>query len=466
MSTKEQQRNPKPMIALLMIAAFIGLFGETAMNMAMTNVMNDFHVNAGTAQWLTTGYLLVLGILVPISALIIQWISTRSIIIAAFIFSIVGSVVGAIAPTFAMLLFARVIQAVGTGLILPLLINVILIVVPITKRGATMGLMGMVITLAPAIGPTLAGFIVDVSSWHYIFWVSVVLYMILIATLLPKVFNVTTLTKPKIDYVSILLSTVAFGGIIYGLSTFSEGSVVSTTILVVGMIALLLFVWRQFTSDEPMIDLHVFKYRNFTIGSLLLFIAFALILAMAILMPLYLKGSLLLTATSAGLAMLVGNLINAILAPVVGNTFDRVGAKIYLTAGYLFFVVAAVLLFVVVSASTPLWIVIVAYMIFFIGASMIIMPAQTNSLNELPKKLYSHGSAVLNTFQQIAGAAGTAIAITLMTTGQVSYAAAHPKAGVETLIAAGTEHAFFFIVMLAVIGFVLSLFVSRPKMTS
>ncbi|WP_139994381.1 DHA2 family efflux MFS transporter permease subunit [Kurthia sp. Dielmo] len=462
--TTEQQKNPKPMIALLMIATFVGLFGETAMNMAITNVMTDFNVSAGTAQWLTTGYLLVLGILVPVSALIIQWISTRGIIILAFVFSIVGSIIGAIAPNFEILLLARVIQAVGTGLVLPLMINVILIVVPITKRGAAMGIMGMVITLAPAIGPTLAGFIVDVSSWHYIFWVSVVLYIILIVVFMSKVYNVTTLTKPKIDFLSVILSTVAFGGIIYGLSTFSEGTTASTVGLVAGIVALLLFVWRQFASEQPMIDLHVFKYRNFTIGSLLLFISFALILAMAILMPMYLKGSLLLTATSAGLAMLVGNILNAALAPVVGNTFDRVGAKIYLTIGFLCFVIATVMLYVFVSATTPLWIVIVAYMIFFIGASTIIMPAQTNSLNELPKQLYTHGSAVLNTFQQIAGAAGTAIAITLMTTGQASYATEHPKASIETLIAAGIEHAFFFIVLLAVIGFVLSLFVTRPKM--
>lgn len=461
--TTEQIRNPKPIVAMLMIAAFVGLFGETAMNMAMTEVMTDFTISASTAQWLTTGYLLVLGILVPVSASIIQWISTRNIITIAFIFSVVGSIIGALAPTFAILLLARVIQAVGTGLILPLMINVILIVVPITKRGAAMGLMGMVITLAPAIGPTLAGFIIDIASWHYIFWVSAVLFVIVYIIFMAKVYNVSELIKPKIDFLSILLSTVGFGGLVYGLSSLSEATTLSTTLLIVGIVALLLFVWRQFATKEPMLNLRVFKYRNFTLGAILLFIAFGLILAMAILIPMYLKGSLLLSATSAGLAMFVGNLLNAILAPVVGNTFDKVGPKFYLTFGFVFFSLATGLLYFFATDTTPIWFVIVAYMLFFIGASTIIMPAQTNSLNELPRQLYAHGSAVLNTFQQVASAAGTSLTIVLLTAGQTDYAQSHPNTAVKTLLAEGAHHTFFWFFVVALIGLVIALFVKSPN---
>lgn len=459
----EQQQNSKPMIALLMIAAFVGLFGETAMNMAMTDVMRDFGIGAPSAQWLTTGYLLVLGILVPISALIIQWISTRWIIIIAISFSIVGSIIGALAPTFSILLLSRVIQAVGTGLILPLMINVIFMVVPLAKRSATMGIMGMVITLAPATGPTIAGIIVDISSWHYIFWISIALYIVIFFTFMPKVYNVAILTKPKIDFLSIVLSTIAFGSIIYGLSTISEDSTLATIIIVVGIVALLLFIWRQLTSKHPMIDLHVFKYRNFTIGSVLIFIVFSLLLAIAILMPLYLKGSLLLSATNAGLAMLLGNILNAVFAPIVGKTFDRVGPKFYLRFGFLCLVISTSILFFVISATTPLWLVIVSCMIFYVGVSTTIIPAQTNALNDLPKKLYSHGSAVINTLQQIAGAAGTALAITLMTTRQHSYTVEHSTATPETLVAVGTQFAFGAIVIVAVIGLLLAFFVRRPE---
>ncbi|WP_010304420.1 MDR family MFS transporter [Kurthia senegalensis] len=461
--TTETIRNPKPMVVMLMIAAFVGLFGETAMNMAMTEVMTDFNISASTAQWLTTGYLLVLGILVPVSASIIQWISTRNIITIAFIFSVVGSIIGALAPTFSVLLLARIIQAIGTGLILPLMINVILIVVPITKRGAAMGLMGMLITLAPAIGPTLAGFIIDIASWHYIFWVSVVLFIIVYTIFMAKVYNVSELTKPKIDLLSILLSTIGFGGLVYGLSSLAEATTLSTTLLIAGIVALILFVWRQFATKEPMLNLRVFKYRNFTLGSILLFLAFGLILAMAILIPMYLKGSLLLSATSAGLAMLVGNLLNAILAPVVGNTFDKVGPKFYLTFGFLFFSIATGLLYFFTTDATPVWFIVVVYIIFFIGASTIIMPAQTNSLNELPRHLYAHGSAVLNTFQQVASAAGTSLTIVLLTAGQTNYAQNHPNASMETLLAGGAQHTFFWFFVVALVGLVIALFVKRPN---
>ncbi|SKB98157.1 Major Facilitator Superfamily protein [Lysinibacillus sp. AC-3] len=280
---------------------------------------------------------------------------------------------------------------------------------------------------------------------------------------MPKVYNVTTLTKPKIDFLSIVLSTIAFGSIIYGLSTISEDSTLATIIIVVGIVALLLFIWRQLTSKHPMIDLQVFKYRNFTIGSVLIFIVFSLLLAIAILMPLYLKGSLLLSATNAGLAMLLGNILNAVFAPIVGKTFDRVGPKFYLRFGFLCLVISTSILFFVISATTPLWLVIVSCMIFYVGVSTTIIPAQTNALNDLPKKLYSHGSAVINTLQQIAGAAGTALAITLMTTRQHSYTVEHSTATPETLVAVGTQFAFGAIVIVAVIGLLLAFFVRRPE---
>lgn len=458
--------NPKPMVAILMIAAFIGLFGETALNMALTDIMADFMVNTVTVQWLTTGYLLVLGILVPISALIIQWMTTRKIVLVAFVFSIVGTILCAIAPNFTFLLIGRLVQAVGTGLILPLMINVILVVFPMSKRGAVMGIMGLVITLAPAIGPTLSGFIVDLLSWHYIFWMSLILYVVLFVIGLPKIQNVSTLTKPKIDYASILLSTVGFGGLIYGLSMIAEASLTERIVFIplgLGIIALVLFVFRQLNMKEPMMDLAVFKYRNFTLGSILLLIGFAIILSSAILMPLYLKGSLLMTATAAGIAMLAGNILNAVMAPFVGNFFDRVGPRFFLRTGFSLITISNFIMYMTISETTALWIIIVAYMILFLGIAMIIMPAQTNALNELPISLYPHGSAVLNTFQQIAGAAGTALAITLLTSGQKSYAQNFPGSGLETLMAAGTKHVFLFILALSVIGLILAFFVKRAS---
>jgi MFS transporter, DHA2 family, lincomycin resistance protein len=161
MSTQIQVKNPKTMAFILMLGAFAGLFGETALNMALSNIMEQFSVPAATAQWLTTGYLLVLAILVPISALLMKWFTTRQLVIGGLVISLLGAILAALNISFSILLLGRVVQAIGTGLLLPVMLSVMLLIFPIQKRGVVMGLMGLVITLAPALGPTLSGVIIS-----------------------------------------------------------------------------------------------------------------------------------------------------------------------------------------------------------------------------------------------------------------------------------------------------------------
>lgn len=455
-------KNPKLMAAGLMLSAFIGLFGETALNMALTNIMADFSVSTGTVQWLTTGYLLVLGILVPVSALLLQWFTTRQLAVAALLFSIVGTVICAVAPNFTFLMLGRIAQATGTGILIPLLMNVILVIFPIEKRGSVMGIMGLVITLAPAIGPTLSGIIVDALSWHYIFWISLIFYIILFIVWVPTIQNVSDITKPKIDVLSIIYSTIGFGTLIYGLGTLAGTAITEPAVfipLIIGAVALVLFSIRQLKMDEPMINLRVFKFKNFLLGTILLFIGFSLILSSAILLPLYLKGALLLTAVTAGLMMLPGNILNAILAPIVGRIFDKIGPRFLLIAGFAITVVANVLFVFTMNSNPPQWIIIVAFALLCLGLAMSLMPAQTNGLNELPPQLYPHGAAAMNTLQQIAGAAGTALAITLMNIG-MTQAEGKTEAA---LMASGTQYAFIFILAISIVGFILTLFVTPAK---
>ncbi|PIC96970.1 MFS transporter [Sporosarcina sp. P26b] len=450
----------------LMFGAFIGLFGETALNMALTNIMADFSVNSATAQWLTTGYLLTLGILVPVSSLLIRWFTTKQLLVASLAFSIAGSFLAGFAPSFAVLFIGRVVQAIGTGILLPLMMNVILLIFPIHKRGAVMGVMGLVITTAPAIGPALSGLIVDTLGWSYIFWVSLVFYVGLIVFGLKQIDNVSQITKPAIDIVSIVLSTVGFGGVIYSLSTMAEKPLTSAYVylpLIVGLVSLLLFAVRQFKMKHPMINLRVFKYPMFTLGVVLLFIGMFLILSSAILLPLYMRTSLLVSAAVAGFALLPGSALNALLSPIIGMLSDKFGVKKILPIGFLFTAVASVLFIVIISAETPIWQVVIAFLIYFVGISMIIMPAQTNGLNELPRELYADGSAVMNTLQQIAGATGTALAITFMIHGQNVFLDTLPSASAAEMIAAGTKYAFYFIAGFAIVGFIASLFVKRVR---
>lgn len=464
MSTQIQVKNPKTMALILMLGAFAGLFGETALNMALSNIMEQFAVPAATAQWLTTGYLLVLAILVPISALLMKWFTTRQLVIGGLTISLAGAILAALNISFSVLLLGRVVQAIGTGLLLPVMLSVMLLIFPIQKRGVVMGLMGLVITLAPALGPTLSGVIISMLSWPYIFWFSAIAYVLLILIAGVKIENVSEITKPRIDVSSILLSTIGFGGLIFSLSTMAEVAVASPKVwvpLLVGMIALVTFGIRQNNMAQPMVNLRVFKYPMFTLGTLMMFLGILIILSTGILLPLYLKGALLFSAAMAGLLLLPGNAVNFILSPIVGALFDKIGARRFTIIGFIFVLFGNIVFLSTLSSQTPAWQVVTAFMILFCGLSMVMMPAQTNAMNQLPRELYGDGSAAMNTLNQVAGAAGTAIAITIFTSGQNSYVMDFPNATQPEILAAGIKYAFYFITGISVVGLIGSFFVKK-----
>ena len=320
-----------PIIASFLIAGFVGLFSETALNMALNTIITDFAIKETTVQWLTTGFLLTLGILVPVSGLILQWFTTRQLFIASLVFSISGTIIGAIAPTFSLLMIARIVQAVGTALLLPLMFNTTPVLIPPHNRGKVMGRMGLVISFALAGGPTISGVILRSLTWHWIFWVS--LPLLIVALVFGFVFmqNVTTPTKPKIDVLSIILSTIGFGGIVYGFSNAGEGggwgSPVVILSIVIGLIALIIFSMRQVKMAQPMMDLRAFKYPMFVLGLVLVIMIMMVMLSSMILLPLYLQKVLALSTFTAGLLLLPGGLINGLLSPIMGSLFDKFGPK-------------------------------------------------------------------------------------------------------------------------------------------
>lgn len=461
-----QVKNPKLMAVTLMLGAFVGLFGETALNMALTEIMDNFRVGPETAQWLTTGYLLTLAILVPVSGLLVRWYTTRTLVVAGLGLSLVGALLAAISPSFTVLLLGRVVQAVGTGILLPVMLNVVLLIFPIEKRGLVMGIVGLVITAGPALGPTLSGLVISTLGWHYIFWFSAVMYLILIIIGTPVMSNVSDISKPKIDFISLFLSTIGFGGIIYGLATMAGAPFSSPAVwvpLLIGIIAILVFGIRQMKMAQPMIDIRVFKFPMFSLGTLSMFLSILIILSTGILLPLYLKGALFYSALVAGLLLLPGNFVNFAMSPFVGSMFDKIGPKKFNIIGYILVIIASVIFLVSISATTPVWQIVVAFVILFAGLTMTTMPAQTNALNELPRDMYADGSAAMNTLNQVAGAAGTAIAITLFTAGQVKFGAANPGATDPEILAAGIKYTFYFITTISVIGFISALFVKKAK---
>ena len=459
-------KNPKMYAFVLMISGFMGLFSETALNMALTDIMQDFQVPAATVQWLTTGYLLVMACLVPASSYLIKWFNTKSLVITGILLSLAGVLIGAVAPNFGVLLFGRIIQALGTGMLLPIMMTVLMFIFPVEKRGAIMGIMGLVITAGPALGPTLSGIIISSLSWHFIFWISAMLYIVVLILAFWRVENVGEITRPKIDIISIFLSTIAFAGLVFALSTMAEAAVTNVIVwlpLAIGIVSLVTFIIRQFKLESPMLNLNVFKYPMFVLGAVMVFVTILCVLSTGILLPLYLKGALLYSAVIAGLILLPGNAVNLVLSPVIGSLFDRFGARYFGIIGFFCILVAAIIFAVIISASTPVWAIILTFMILFAGISLVMMPAQTNALNQLPRALYADGSATITTLIQVGGSASTALSITLYTASMNMFMKGHAHTTNEVAIAHSVQYVFYFIIGLAMIGLICACFVKKPK---
>ncbi|MFD2327881.1 MDR family MFS transporter [Cohnella sp. GCM10020058] len=458
-----------PIVFSLIIGAFVAILNETLLGNALPDLMKEFNVGATTIQWLSTAYMLVIGVLVPITALLQQWFTTRQMFLSAMTLFLIGTAISAFAPEFGVLLTGRVVQAMGTGLMLPVLMNTILVIFPVEKRGAAMGLIGLVIMFAPAIGPTLSGLIIDALDWRWLFYLVLPLaaFSIIFAAVFLK--NVTDLTKPKVDIVSILLSTIGFGGIVYGFSKAGESGWGDTEVvwsLAAGGVSLLLFIWRQLVVKEPILNLRAFKYPMFSLVTVLLFVVMMTMFSTMTILPMFLQSALLLTAFKSGLLMLPGSIINGIMAPVSGKLFDKFGPRVLVIPG-LALTALSVWMFTGIDVDVSKGYVIFIHIVMLIGISMVMMPAQTTGLNQLPRHLYPHGTAILNTLQQVSGAIGTALFISIMSTGSKNYLAESedPTAPAEQVsgLMAGLHDAFWIGFIVALVALVVGLFIRRTK---
>jgi len=455
-------------ISAFLIAAFIGLFNETALNMAIAQLIVDFNSDAPTIQWLTTGYLLTLGVLVPISAILMQRFTTRQLFTVSLLFSIVGTVIAAISPSFTILFLGRIIQAAGTAIILPLMMQVILLVYPISKRGAAMGKIGLVIVFAPAIGPTIAGLVIDQLTWHFIFWFSLPFLVLSFWIGLKFIKNVSEVKPMKFDILSIILSTIGFGGIVYGFSISGKlGTFMTAEVLVSvsgGLLALVVFGFRQLRMDQPMLNLRVFTFRMYSLGVTIIMICMMMILSTMVLLPIYLQNILLLTPVIAGLMLLPGGVINAFMSVVAGNMFDRFGPRVMVPAG-LFMSIVALFALRTIDGTTSAYFIVAFHIIMFIGITLTMMPAQTNGLNQLPQQLYPDGTAIMNTLQQVAGAIGTAVAVTIMSISTANYVNLNGNTSTAQLEGSiqGIQNSITFGLIIAVIGFALSILLRNVR---
>ncbi|MGU3586911.1 MDR family MFS transporter [Rhodococcus sp. C26F] len=455
------------LIGVLVTAAFVMILNETIMSVALPRLMNDLDITAGTAQWLTTGFLLTMAVVIPITGYLFQRFTLRQVFTASMgIFSL-GTLLAAIAPGFEVLLAGRVTQAAGTAIMLPLLMTTVLRVVPAHKRGSMMGIISIVIAVAPAIGPTLSGIVLNALDWRWMFWLVLPIALVAFALGTALVKNLTTPVAVPLDLMSVLLSVLAFGGIVYGLSSIGhstdESGVPVWIPLVVGALALAVFVRRQISRQNDgraLLDLRPFATPTFSIGLAMLSISMMALFGALILLPLYLQNIRGLDTLTTGLLLLPGGLVMGVLSPFVGRIFDRTGPRVLVIPGTAI-VSAALWLMTMLDAESPLPMVVGIHSLLMAGLATVMTPLMTSSLGSLPNQLYSHGSAIFNTVQQLAGAAGTALFITVMS----STAASRAAEGASELSAnqSGIHTAFLYGGVVSLVAVAASFLIRTPK---
>ncbi|MFB5582646.1 DHA2 family efflux MFS transporter permease subunit [Bacillus albus] len=417
MSMPVENVNVKAVVAVLILGMFVSILNQTIINVALPPLMNEFNVSTSTAQWLITGFMLVNGILVPISAFLVSRFTYRKLFVAAMLFFTVGSIICAISGNFTMMMTGRVIQAVGAGILMPVGMNIFMTLFPPHKRGAAMGLLGVAMILAPAIGPTVTGWVIENYSWNLMFYAMFIIGLI-ITFLSLKFFTLAQpVSKTKLDIFGVVSSSIGLGSLLYGFSEAGNNSWTSAEViisLVIGVIGLALFIWRELTTDNKMLDLQVFKYPVFTFTLVINAIVTMALFGGMLLLPVYLQNIRGFTPIESGLLLLPGSLIMGIMGPIAGKLFDKYGIRPLAIVG-LAITTFATYEFTTLSMDTPYSVIMMDYIIRSIGMSFIMMPIMTAGMNALPMKLISHGTATQNTSRQVAGSIGTAILITLMT---------------------------------------------------
>ncbi|QQZ10785.1 DHA2 family efflux MFS transporter permease subunit [Heyndrickxia vini] len=405
-------------IAAVMLGAFVAILNQTLLNVAIPHIMNDLNVSANTVQWLSTGYMLTNGIFIPITAFLIAKLGTKKLLIFAMLAFTIGSFVCSISTSFSLLMVGRVIQAAGAGVIMPLLMTVMLTIFPPEKRGAAMGIMGVAMIFAPAIGPTLSGWLIGHYSWRVLFDIVVPFGILdlIIATVWMK--DVTKVTNPKFDTAGFIFSAIGLGFLLYGFSEAGNdgwGSVTVIVSLLVGIIGLILFVWRELTTDKPMLDLRVFKYDIFALTTVISMVINMAMFAAMILLPIYLQNIRGFTALESGILMLPGAIVMGIMSPISGMLFDRVGSRPLAIIG-LIITVLTTWQFTQLTMQTSYGHIMLLYVLRSFGMSFLMTTVMTEGMNQIPLHLASHGTAASNTARTVAGSIGTAFLVTVMST--------------------------------------------------
>lgn len=454
---KQDSYNRTLIVSILLAASFVSLLNQTLLIVALPSIMKEFHIGPTEAQWVTTGFMLANGIMIPITAFLIEKFSSKALLISAIGIFALGTLLGAITPNFWMLILARIIQAVGAGMLMPLMQTVILTIYPVENRGTAMGMSGLVIGFAPAIGPTLAGWIIDQFSWRYLFYTvfPFTLIVLLLSIFLMK--NVTTQKEVKLDLLSVILSSFGWGGLLYGSSLVGSNGWMSANVIIsifIGVIALVLFIWKQFRLKHPMLNFSVFHSKIFSVTTILAVIVFGLLIGVETLLPIFVQNVQKGSALVSGAMLLPGAIMMGAMSPVSGKLFDRFGIKGLAIIGFGCLTLAT-FLYTMINTNTSLISIAFMFACQMLGMSLLAMPLMTSGINALPHHLIAHGTAMHNTIRTVGASIFTAILVSVMSFGKV--APGSDSMAIFFGIKIALIVAFFF----ATIGFILSLFLAK-----
>lgn len=431
--------NVKSITFIFALGAFLNILNQTILFTALPQVAHDFHISESGVQWLTTIYLLTNGVMIPLTAYLIERFSTRQLSIFAFGMFALGTAIASFANSFVLLLLARIIQAIGAGIVMPLMQVVFLRIYPVEKRGTVMGMIGLVVGFAPAIGPTLGGIVLQYLSWRYLFILALPFAVLILLATWGLVQNVSDANSSiTLDKLSVILSTFGFGFLLYGVSTLSQHFLLSTIVLIVGLLFLIWFIVRQEHLRVPVLNFNVYRSSEFTKSLLLVILSYVFLIGIQSILPTYIQSYLGYSATISGLVLFPGALATAIASLVGGKLFDHMGGKILAIVGT-GLVAVSMLPCLLSDAQTSIWWLSGVLVVTMVGSGLLFSPIFTNAINQLPESQISHGTAQVNTFRQVGGSIGTALLVTIDSLIATSYnsqiAGMHAVFGVILILA-------------------------------
>lgn len=449
-------------IIVMMVGSFTAILNQTLMTSALPHLMLDFGVTSNTAQWLSTGFMLTNGIMIPVTAFLIQKFTTRQLFFYAIGMFLFGTLVCTFAPGFWVLLAGRVLQATGAGIVMPLLQTVLFLTFPPEKRGTAMGWFGLVIAFAPALGPTLSGLIIDFLPWRFLFVPLIVIAVAVLAAAIPTVRNVTEQTDPTIDIPSVILSTLGFGGLLLGFSLAGQDGWTAPQTLVslgVGAVTLIAFIHRQLHLVQPMLNFRVFALPMFSLSMILVVLVFVTFISAMNILPMFIQNAMGLTALQSGLLLMGGGVAEGVFNPIAGRLFDRIGIRRMAPPAIAVIAVSAFALSRM-DANVPVWYPAVFFTLMMAGVASCIMPLTTTALNQLTGPLLPHGTAMNNTLRQTMAAIGIAANFTVMTMNTLPASVAGSAAAG---LAHGVDVVFTIAAGVSVVAFALSFLVRDGK---